>query len=123
MWTLPLPGTGSSLELVPRWGIPPTLGSLLPWMALALIPLGLILYLYRAELTLVSRTVARFLLAMRLTVILLLLTLVLFQPKLLPASQQTRMDHVLVVVDRTGSMEATDPKRTPLEKAAPGSGA
>jgi hypothetical protein len=116
MWTLPLPGTGSSLELVPRWGIPPTLASLLPWLALAIVPLGLILYLYRAELTLVSRTVARFLLAMRLTVILLLLTLVLFQPKLLPASQQTRMDHVLVVVDRTGSMEATDPKRTPVEK-------
>lgn len=114
MFSLKLPNTGMSLELSPRWGV--SLTAALPWLALAIIPLLLVFWLYRTELKLVSHGVARCLLALRLTVIGLLVTLVCFQPQLLPAFQNKAPDRVLLLIDRTGSMDAVDPQRTPLEK-------
>jgi hypothetical protein len=116
MVTFSIPFTGIVVELTPRWGSPPAPVSLLLWVLLAVIPLLLVLWLYRYELILVSRATARCLLALRLTVILLLLTLVLFQPSLLPAFSQKAPERILLVVDRTGSMDATDPERPPIEK-------
>ncbi len=111
-----IPLLGVSLELTPRWGSPPAILSLLSWLALAVVPLGLVLWLYRYELHLVHRAVARGLLALRLTVVLLLLSLVLFQPSLLPAFTEKAPEHVLLVIDRTGSMDAADPERAPVDR-------
>ncbi len=114
MYRLTLPLTGTTVELSPRWGA--SFAAALPWLALALIPLLLVLWLYRTELKLVSQGIARCLLALRLAVIGLLLALVCLQPQLLPAFQAKAPDRVLLLIDRTGSMDAVDPQRTPLEK-------
>src|SRR5580658_6177248 len=116
MISISIPFTGMVLEFTPRWGSPPVPLSLLLWVLLAVIPLGLVLWLYRYELVLVSRATARGLLGLRLTVILLLLTLVLFQPSLLPAFTEKAPERVLLVIDRTGSMDANDPQRPVVDK-------
>ncbi len=72
--------------------------------------------MYRTELKLVSLFVARSLLSLRLTVLVVLLTLIGFQPQLLPAFQARATDRVLLLIDRTGSMDALDPQRSPYEK-------
>src|SRR4051794_9942283 len=104
MYSLPIPFTESVLELVPRWGDPVTLANLTPWLLLAIVPVGLIFWLYRYELHLVSKTTASGLLSLRLLVIFILLFLICLQPRLLPVFQEKATEHVLVLVDRTGSM-------------------
>ena len=105
------------LELAPRWGDTPGFGDWAPWVLLGGIPAGLILWLYRYELKIVGGFAARALLTLRLVVLSLLLFLVLWQPRVggAPATEKTS-DRVLVVIDRTGSMEVGDPQRPPLEK-------
>lgn len=114
MNSLTIPYTGMTVELSPRWGS--SLPAAFPWLVLAIIPLLLVLWLYRTELTLVSLGVARSLLALRITVIVLLLTLVCLQPQLLPAFQPKAPDRVLLLIDRTGSMDALDPQRPAIDK-------
>jgi len=116
MYSLSIPFTRTVLELAPRWGDPLTFGAFCPWLLLAIVPLFLILWLYRYELKLVHRALAHFLLSLRLLVIVVLLFMVGFQPRLLPAFEGKAVEYVLVYIDRTGSMDAADPQRPPLEK-------
>jgi hypothetical protein len=116
MYSLPIPFTDSVVELAPRWGDPVTFAGLAPWLLLAVVPVALVFWLYRYELHLVSRTTAGGLLSLRLLVVFILLFLVCLQPRLLPEFQEKATEHVLVLVDRTASMDVADPQREKVEK-------
>src|SRR6266851_1700989 len=108
MTRLPLPFTDAELFLAPRWSV----GGVL----VALIALALVLWLYRYELRLVSRRAAAGLLTLRMLVVLLLLFVVFVQPTLARSSSEQQAQRVLVFVDRTASMDVSDPQRPAVEK-------
>lgn len=76
--------------------------------AVCLVPLALVLWLYRYEMQLIARSTAIGLLCLRVVVLALLLILVCFQP----IYGRTRSDeipgYVLVAVDRSASMDVAD---------------
>jgi hypothetical protein len=109
-----LPNTDFDLLLSPRWG--DSRAGLAVWLALAAVPLLLLFLLYSYELRLVRRLTATALLGLRLTVLALILGVVLLQPTLAPVGKEKVRPRVLLVVDRTGSMDAADPQRLPAEK-------
>jgi hypothetical protein len=80
------------------------------------VPLALLLWLYRYELQLISRGTALCLLGLRLVAVVLILFLVCLQPIYARNWTEQLPGRVLVVVDRSGSMEVTDPQRQPVEK-------
>jgi hypothetical protein len=91
-------------------------GLLLLVLLLCLVPLALVVWLYRYELHLVRRITALRLLALRLLLVILLLAVVCLQPIV---GHSTTIEHpgrVVIAVDRSASMDATDPQRTALEK-------
>jgi hypothetical protein len=106
----------TALVLTPRWGSPADPGRLALSLAIALIPLVLMLWLYRYELRLVSRFTAGMLLALRLVVVLLLLCLVGLQPVYAREKREELPGRVLLLIDRSDSMDVADPQRSPLEK-------
>jgi hypothetical protein len=108
--------TDRFLEFSPRWGEAAGFADWAPWAAGGVVPAGLILWLYRYELKLVGGLAARALLALRLVVLALLLFLVFWQPRVGAQTKEKATDRVLVLVDRTASMDVTDPHRTNLEK-------
>jgi hypothetical protein len=111
-----LPLTDSALQLAPRWG---ELGAPAQQIALALcglVPLALVLWLYRHELRLVSRAAALGLLLLRVAVIALLWFIVCLQPVLTATSTREVPTRVVVAVDLSGSMTATDPDRPAADK-------
>jgi hypothetical protein len=108
MTRLALPFTDAELYLAPRWGV----GSVL----VALAAVALVLWLYRYELRLVSRRAATALLTLRLLVVLLLLFVVFVQPTFARVSKERLAQRVLVFVDRTASMDVSDPQRPAVEK-------
>ena len=81
-----------------------------------LVPLALVVWLYRYELQLAPRLAAAFLLCMRVCVLFLLLFLVLLQPVVAQSQTHELRGRVLVAVDRSDSMDVADPQRTPVEK-------
>jgi hypothetical protein len=116
MFSLKLPYDLGDVLLTPPWGGLSSglqIGSL---AAVCLIPLVLVLWLYRYEMQLVSRLAAVGLLCLRMTVLALLLVLVCLQP----IYGRTRTDnlpgYVLVAVDRSESMDVADRQRSPVEK-------
>jgi len=116
MFSLQLPFNLGDVLLTPQWaGLHPTLqASLLA--AVCLVPLALVLFLYRYEMQLVPRPTAVGLLCLRVTVLAMLLILVCLQP----IYGRTRTDglpgYVLVAVDGSGSMDVADRQRPPIEK-------
>src|SRR5262249_23570984 len=74
------------------------------------------LWLYRYELRLVTRRAACVLLTLRLLVVLLLLFIVFVQPTFARATANKEAKRVLVFVDRTASMDVSDPQRPPVEE-------
>jgi hypothetical protein len=116
VFRIQLPSEKTSLLLTPQWqGLAPAL----QWgliLLVSLVPLALILFLYRYELRLVHRGTAFGLLTLRLVVLALLLFLVCLQP--VYARDRTVHDpgRVLVAVDRSDSMDVADPQREPAEK-------
>ena len=116
MFRIPLPYKESALLLIPRWselGLPLQITVL---ALLALVPVLLVLCLYRYELHLVRRYAAISLLTVRLLVIVLLWCVVGLQPIVARFSTEDLPGRVLVAVDRSNSMGVPDPQRTPLEK-------
>jgi hypothetical protein len=113
---LSLPYDLGDLLLTPQWpGLPAAVR--LGLIALVcVVPLILVLWLYRWELRLVSRVTALALLALRLVVLLLLLSLVCLQPVLARDRTFGLAGRVLVAVDRSDSMDVADPQRTVAEK-------
>jgi hypothetical protein len=103
-----LPITDAELTLTPQgcaWGI-----------LVAIAAFALVFWLYRYELRLISRPAAVVLLSLRLLVILMLLFVVCLQPTLALATTNKVPQRVLIFVDRTASMEVTDPQRPAVEK-------
>jgi hypothetical protein len=116
MFRIPLSSHDSALLLIPRWGdLPGPLQATL-LVALCLLPLALIVWLYRTELRLLARSTAAFLLLLRLVVLFLILFLVLLQPVVGRDIVQQLPGRVLVAVDRSDSMDVTDPQRPPVDK-------
>src|SRR5262249_41145998 len=105
-----------ALLLSPRWGElgPGTQTVLLA--LLGLVPILLVLWLYRYELRLIRRLTALLLLGLRLAVICLLWLLIALQPVVARSTSEDLPGRVLIAVDRSGSTEVTDPQRTVLEK-------
>jgi hypothetical protein len=113
---LSLPFDLGDLLLTPQWpGLAP--GLRFGLIALVcIVPLVLVTWLYRWELRVVSRVAALSLLGLRLVVLLLLLFLVCLQPVHARDKTFGLPGRILVVVDRSDSMDVADPQRTPAEK-------
>lgn len=108
-YDLPWPGTSLVLDLPfaglgPVWQ-PVVLG------AIAVVPLVLILWLLWNELRLVSRGVAFVLLTLRLLLLAIVVGLVCFQPKVVAESRREEPGRVVVLVDRSASLDGTDRQR------------
>ena len=113
---LSLPFDFGEVLLTPQW---PGLNPVLRFGLIAIVcivPIVLILWLYRWELRVVPRITALGLLGLRMLVLVLLLTLVCLQPVLAHDKTFALPGRVLLVVDRSESMEVTDPQRSPAEK-------
>jgi hypothetical protein len=116
MFRFSLPFRDSSLLLTPQWA---SLGGALQIAALAavcLVPLVLILWLYRYELKLVSRGMAAFLLGLRLVALALILVLLCLQPVYARDRTEELPGRVLVLVDRSDSLGIADPQRPVADK-------
>src|SRR5437763_6398432 len=116
MFRIPLLDPDRVLLLTPRWA---ELGEALQALLLVFVcavPLGLVVWLYRYEMRLVARGTALSLLALRVVVLALLLTLVCLQPTYARTSHEELRGHVIVAVDVSDSMGVRDPQREPSEK-------
>jgi hypothetical protein len=105
-----------NLVYSPRWGDSTHLLDWGPWALAGLVPAALIVWLYRYELKLISKLAAALLLGLRFVLLALLVFLVLWQPRLPVQAAEKFTNRILVIVDRTGSMNVKDPTRQPLEK-------
>jgi hypothetical protein len=116
MFSLKLPFDLGDLLLTPQWaGLHPALQAAL-LAAVCLLPLALVLWLYRYELQLVTRWTATALLGLRLAVLVLLLFLVCLQPVYARTKTDGLPGRILVAVDRSDSMEIADPQRPVADK-------
>jgi hypothetical protein len=105
-FALPIPD--AELTLTPQGGA---------WsIVVAIAAFALIFWLYRYELRLISRAAAAVLFSLRLLVIAILLLVVCLQPALAFATMNTVPQRVLIFVDRTASMDVSDPQRPAVEK-------
>jgi hypothetical protein len=116
MFRIPLPFHDAALLLIPRWGELPPPAQIALHLLIALVPLALVLSLYRYELRLVSRVTAAALLGFRVLVLALVLFLVLLQPVESREVSTPLPGRVLVAVDRSDSMDVADPQRPVAEK-------
>src|SRR6266851_4527627 len=117
MFRLSLPfAPDSHLLLSPQWsGLSPALQATF-LMLLCMVPIALVLWLYRYELRLVSRVAAGMLLVLRLLVLGIILFLFCLQPVYARDKTEGVPGRVLVAVDRSDSMDVPDPQRTLAEK-------
>src|SRR5262245_49344239 len=116
MFTIPLPLPDSSLVMAPPWSHMPAVLQGLILALVCVVPLALILWLYRYELKLVSGGTALLLLGLRLVALAVLLLLVCLQPIYARERTINLPGRVLVVVDRSTSMDVADTQRSPAEK-------
>src|ERR671930_464527 len=110
MLRIPLRFRDSALLLVPRWGDLDTPWQVAALALLGLVPVVLVLWLYRYELRVVRRSTAAGLLALRLLVLALLWCVVALQPIVAHFSTEHLPGRVLVAVDRSNSMGVPDPQ-------------
>ncbi len=116
MFRIPLSADDSFLLLAPRWSGWGDIGQTAALAALLLLPLLLIVGLYRYELKLVSRKAATLLVMLRGLGLLLLWSLAGLQPTIGHVDQEETPSRVLVAVDLSASMNLADQQRTPAEK-------
>jgi hypothetical protein len=86
------------------------------WALLGLIPIGLVFWLYRYELQLVSRLTATGLLVLRLAVLLVVMSLAGLGPILAHTVSEELPGRVVIAVDQSDSMGVADPQRPAVEK-------
>jgi hypothetical protein len=113
---IPLPFTDAVLRLVPRWS---EWGAVFQVKSLALfglLPLALVVWLYRYELRLVSRAAALGLLGLRVALIIGLWFVVCLQPVITSTTSRELPSRVLVALDISDSMNVTDPDRPAVDK-------
>jgi hypothetical protein len=113
---MPLPFTDDVLRVLPRFSEWGEVGQVAGLVLFAVVPLALVVWLYRYELRLVSRAAALSLLSLRVVVILLLWFIVCWQPVLTSTATQEVPTRVVVAVDTSGSMGVTDPRRPAVDK-------
>lgn len=116
MFTIPLPLADWALLLALPWPHLHPLARFPLIGAIVLVPLVLLVALYRYEMRLVRPATAAGLLALRLLVLFAVLALVCLQPVV---SHETRVElpgRVIVVVDRSASTALADPQRAPAAK-------
>jgi hypothetical protein len=110
MFPISLPWPDSQLLLtLPFAGLPLWVRGLILFF-LVVIPIALVLFLYRYELRLVSHLTASFLLTLRLLVLALLLGLLGLQPVYAADQVRPLPGRVLIAVDRSASMDFADPQ-------------
>jgi len=112
---IPLPFPDTSLLLSPRWTGMSSSGQVAV-ILLCLIPPALVLWLYRYEMRLVPRSRALTLLGLRMLVLLFVLGLGMLQPIVQRMTKEELRGRVLVAVDRSDSMDVTDPQRPAVDK-------
>src|SRR5579872_3528993 len=111
MKAIPLPYDLGKLLLIPQWPwMDPVLRGAL-FVLLCIVPLGLMVWLYRYEMRLVPRVTATALLALRVVVLALILFLICLQPVHARDRTEGRPGFFLVAVDRSDSMDVADPQR------------
>ncbi len=116
MTAVPIPFTEATLELAPPAGAwPSAVGFGLGVLAVPL-AVGLMAWLYRRELRLVSRRVALVLLVLRVAAVLVALVTLLFDPVVARVKTEEVPGRVLVAFDRSDSMRVADPDRPLAEK-------
>src|SRR4051794_9826291 len=116
MHRIPLPGTDAFLLLSPRWGELSPMAQVALLLLIVAVPVALVVLLYRYELRLIRRGAAIGLLGLRLLVLLLILFLLGLQPVYARTHTEELPGRVLVAVDRSDSMDVTDPQRPAVEK-------
>ena len=116
MFRIPLPWPDTSILLSPPLAGWPLGVRLLALALLCLVPLLLLVVLYRYELRLVPRLTALMLFGLRLAVLVLVLLLVGGQPIYARDHRTTLPGRVIVAVDRSLSMDVPDPQRDPADK-------
>jgi hypothetical protein len=116
MFTFKLPGDQGDLLLLPAGaGLSPVLRVLLLG-ALVVVPVVLVVWLYRYELRFVPRAAAVSLLFLRLAGLSLLLVLLCLEPIYAHTHTEWLSGRVVVAVDLSDSMSVADPQRTLAEK-------
>src|SRR6266851_4179453 len=111
-----VPFTDYRILFSPRWSELPGAVQGILLVLLCMAPAVLMISLYRYELKLVRRATALGLLALRLGILLFLLFILGLQPVVAHVSVESLPGRVLIAVDHSDSMDATDPQRSPLEK-------
>jgi hypothetical protein len=111
-----MPFTDAILRLTPRWGELGPAAQAIGLTLAVLVPLGLVLWLYRYELRLVKRPVALTLLSLRFCVLLFLWFILCLQPVLTTSATRETPTRVALALDVSGSMNATDPQRPAVDK-------
>jgi hypothetical protein len=116
MFTIPLPWPDASMLVTPPWpGLPPFVRGLV-LLAVVVLPVVLLVSLYRYELRLVQPLTALGLLGLRLAVVVLVLMVVCLQPIFARDRITELPGRILIAVDRSSSMDVTDPQREPGDK-------
>lgn len=116
MFRIDLPLTDAYILLTPRLGYFSRYGQLAVLALLLLVVSWLIFRLYRTELTLIPKRFALALLTLRLMLIAALLLISSLKPSLAHTITETVPSKVLIGIDRSDSMDVTDPQRSPVEK-------
>jgi hypothetical protein len=116
MFRFSLPWRDSSMLFsFPLEGLNPVLRALL-LLAVVVLPLALLCMLYRYELRLAPRLTALSLFGLRLAVFVLVLFLVCLQPIYARERVFELPGRILIAVDRSSSMDVSDPQREPADK-------
>src|SRR5437899_2182114 len=106
------------LILAPRWAdLGPTWQIGLLALLLA-VPLGLVVWLYRYELRLISRLHAVSLLSLRLLILLVIWLTIGLQPQFANIHVDETPGRVRIAIDLSASMDVVDRQSTPDEKLA-----
>ena len=113
---IPLPFSDSYLMFSPPWEEWSGWANTDAWLLLGLIPIALVLSLYRYELQLVSRLTATALLLLRLAVLFVVMSLAGLGPILAHTVTEELPGRVVIAVDRSDSMGVADPQRSAVEK-------
>ncbi|MCI0457074.1 MAG: hypothetical protein L0Z62_08850 [Gemmataceae bacterium] len=116
MFRIDVPLTDWSLQLSPRWGDPGTPAQIALLTLLGLVPVALVLWLYRYEMRLVRPITAGLLLGLRLLVIALLWFVVGMEPVLARTTSEEVPGRVLIAIDGSASTTIADPQRGKLDK-------
>ncbi len=116
MFRINLPLTDWSLLLSPRWSDLETPVQIALLTLLGLVPVALVLWLYRYEMRLVRRTTAGLLLCLRLLAIALLWFVVSMEPVLARSTSEEVPGRILIAIDHSASTTIADPQRGKLDK-------